>query len=292
MCRVAEDRASKADHPERTTVVPGEIEAVIQPLKYGPSVPAYKPSIIVHESGLIVGQVVDPSSEIAALPALRQQHRQILGADPTTMLFDAGYHCREVLEALADQDILCPAGTVNQDFIKRGRGGMLGKASFAYNEHADTYRCPGGQTLSRVTNKLNGPNGPYTNYRAAAECCAKCPLKASCTKAQARTVTRWEADELKEAMAQVMAQPAARATFRRRKAIVEPVFAVLKERQRLRRFRRRGLRNVRMEFALHCIAFNLGRALSIERRRLVVLLFWGRLERAHWRLMAVAAWLP
>ncbi|MGC4117401.1 MAG: hypothetical protein QM765_23140 [Myxococcales bacterium] len=35
-----------------------------------------------------------------------------------------------------------------------------------------------------------------------------------------------------------------------------------------------------------------GRVLSLQRRRLVVLLFWGRLERAHWKLLAVAAWRP
>ena len=292
---VAETRAAKAENPERAAVVPGELEAVIQPLKHGGRVPAYKPSIGVHESGLIVGQTVEPSSEVAAVPSLREQHRQIFGADPTTTLFDAGYHCREILQSFADQDILCPAGTVGQDFVRRGRGGMFGKASFVYDAHTDSYRCPGGQTLARITNRLEGPNGPYANYGAASGCCAKCPLKASCTKAKARTVTRWEADDLKEAMAEVMAQPRARAVFARRKAIVEPVFADLKERQRLRRFRRRGLKNVRMEFALHCIAFNLGRALSIERRRqsvvVVVVLVWARLEGAQWRLMAIRSWL-
>jgi hypothetical protein len=290
--RVAELRASRAKDPKRTAVVPGELDAVIQPLKNGPSLPAYKPSIAVHESGLIVGQAVDPSSEIAVVTSLRAQHRQILGADPVTTLFDAGYHCLEVLQAFADQDILCPAGTLGRDFVKRGRGGLFGKASFVYDEHTDSFRCPGGQTLARMTTKQVDPNGPFANYRAAAGCCATCALKARCTKAKARTVSRWDGDELKDAMAQVMAQPGARTTFKRRAAIVEPVFALLKERQRLRRFRRRGLRNVRLEFALHCIAFNVGRTLSLERRRLVVLLFWSRLEGSHWRLVAVGAWLP
>ncbi|MGC4115054.1 MAG: transposase [Myxococcales bacterium] len=265
---------------------------MIQPLKSGSYAPAYKPSIAVHESGLIVGQAVDPSSETAVVPALWAQHRRIIGADPTTTLFDAGYHSLDVLRDFADHDILCPSGTRHQDFVKRGKGGMFAKASFAYDEATDTYRCPGGNTLARVTNKLLDPNGTYANYRAASECCAKCPLKATCTKAKARTVSRWDGDELKEAMAQVMAQPRARAAFKRRSAIVEPVFAFLKEHQRLRRFRRRGLKNVRMEFALHCIVFNLGRALSIERRRrLVVFLFWSCAMGSHWRPIAVGVLL-
>lgn len=290
--RVAEARSTRANDPGRIVVVPGELDAVVQPLKNGPSVPSYKPSIAVHESGLIVGQALDPSSEIAVVATLRAQHRRVLGADPVTTLFDAGYHCLEVLQAFADQDILCPAGSSGRDFVKRGRGGLFGKASFVYDEHTDSYRCPGGQTLVRMTTKQVDPNGTFANYQIASGCCAGCAMKARCTKAKARTVSRWDGDELKDAMAQVMAQPRARTTFKRRAAIVEPVFAFLKERQKLRRFRRRGLRNVRLEFALHCIAFNLGRALSLERRRLVVFFLWSRLEGSHWRLMAGGAWLP
>ncbi len=64
----------------------------------------------------------------------------------------------------------------------------------------------------------------------------------------------------KEVMAQVLEQPAARQRYARRSHLVEPVFAELKERQGLKRFHRRGLRGARLEFSLHCLAFNLKRA--------------------------------
>jgi hypothetical protein len=70
---------------------------------------------------------------------------------------------------------------------------------------------------------------------------------------------------LKEALRQVMAQPRARQVFAQRKAMVEPVFSMLRERQGLNRFRRR--RRVRLEFRLHLTAYNLGRALAYARRR-------------------------
>jgi len=63
-------------------------------------------------------------------------------------------------------------------------------------------------------------------------------------------------------MAEVLSHTAARAKYWRRQAIVEPCFAELRERQGLRRFRRRGLNAVRAEFALHCIAFNAKRAVG------------------------------
>lgn len=50
-----------------------------------------------------------------------------------------------------------------------------------------------------------------------------------------------------------------RATYNRRKAIVEPVFGVLKQQRGLRQFRTRGLHHVGNEFTLATIAYNLTR---------------------------------
>jgi hypothetical protein len=47
--------------------------------------------------------------------------------------------------------------------------------------------------------------------------------------------------------------------YGRRKAIVEPVNGVLKEQRGMRRFRRRGLEKVAVEWALTTTAFNLTR---------------------------------
>jgi IS5 family transposase len=53
--------------------------------------------------------------------------------------------------------------------------------------------------------------------------------------------------------------PAGQARYRRRQALVEPVFGVLKEQRGMRRFRLRGLSKVGTQVALHCTAFNLTR---------------------------------
>ncbi|HEV2324701.1 MAG TPA: IS1182 family transposase [Terracidiphilus sp.] len=52
---------------------------------------------------------------------------------------------------------------------------------------------------------------------------------------------------------------AGQARYRRRQALVEPVFGVLKEQRGMRRFRLRGLKKVAVEWALACTAFNLTR---------------------------------
>lgn len=60
-------------------------------------------------------------------------------------------------------------------------------------------------------------------------------------------------------MRRKLRSPAGRAVYRRRKAIVEPVWGVLKEQRGMRRFRLRGLTKVAIEFTLAAMALNLTR---------------------------------
>jgi len=61
--------------------------------------------------------------------------------------------------------------------------------------------------------------------------------------------------------------PAGQARYRRRQALVEPVFGVLKEQRGMRRLRLRGLRKAGTEVALYCTAFNLTRMWRTVARR-------------------------
>ena len=58
--------------------------------------------------------------------------------------------------------------------------------------------------------------------------------------------------------------PAGQAAYARRKAIVEPVFGVLKQQRGIRQFRTRGLNNVNNEFTMATLAFNLTRLHSMQ----------------------------
>jgi len=59
--------------------------------------------------------------------------------------------------------------------------------------------------------------------------------------------------------------PAGRAVYQRRKAIIEPVFGVLKEQRGMRRFRLRDLPKVAVEMALAATAYNLTRLWNHQR---------------------------
>ena len=66
-----------------------------------------------------------------------------------------------------------------------------------------------------------------------------------------------EGASAREAMRHKLRTEPGRAIYKMREAIVEPVFGQIKEQRGVRRFSLRGLRNVRCEWKLVCLASNL-----------------------------------
>jgi hypothetical protein len=258
-------RAAQGKDTATVAVVPSDLDAVIQPRKDGAQRPAYKPSTLMHEAGVILGQHVHPSSETAAVVPLLAQHEQIFGVAPPTVLMDAGYHNGPLLGELVQRaiDVLCPSGQAlgEDDWEKKGPRGLFGKSAFHFDEERAAYQCPAGEWLTYADRGKDAQGRAYRRYRTHA--CQSCALRAQCTQSRGgRSVKRYTGDEYKDAMALVLQQPRARAVYGRRMVLGEPVHAELRERLGLRRFHRRGLLGVRGEFALYCIAFNLKKALA------------------------------
>jgi transposase len=267
--RRAQERAARGDDPTQTAVPRTDPEAVLQPRKDGARRPAHKPSVLVHASGLILGHSVHPTNEVAQVDGLLAQHHAVFGAPPQTLLTDANYHCGEMLSTCVAQDIdlLCPSGDTlsSQSWNKRGIGGRFAKSEFAYDAASDTYRCPAGNVLRAKGCGRDRHGMRYTRYRTPA--CRGCGLRGQCTTAtQGRVIDRFDGDEYKELMRRIMEHPSARRKYRQRMTMGERPFAELTMRQGLRRFHRRGRVGVAVEFALHCMAFDLKVALRAALR--------------------------
>jgi hypothetical protein len=242
---------------------------VVQPRKDKVYRPSYKPSVLVHESGLIVGQAVHPSSETAVVEGLLEQHVQAFGCDPISALFDGGYCSNELLGLMCGRniDVLCPSGkAIDGKWTKEESGERFGKRRFRYDQSSDAYQCPAGNQLRREY-EATERGLRYVRYRAAAAACASCALRAKCTGSSARTLKRYEGDEYREAAERVLEQPAARQRYRKRMPLAERPTAELRERLRFTRFRRVGTSGARVEFSLCVLALNLKWALGRERQR-------------------------
>jgi hypothetical protein len=240
-----------------------EPQAVNQPCKDGLFRLAYKPSVLVHSSGLIVAQALDATSEVGVLESLLKQ-THATAVELTSLALDSGYFQIQVLRLALEHglDVLCAPErlTRNSAGVAVTSKGLFAKAAFHYDEQQDVYLCPAGQRLRPGQWKVEADTQMRLRHYST-RACKHCPLRAQCTASACspRKIGRPEGQELKDAMVQVFQHPAARKRYARRAHIVEPVFAELKERQGLKRFHRRGVPGARLEFALHCLAFNLKR---------------------------------
>lgn len=136
--------------------------------------------------------------------------------------------------------------------------GRFDKAAFVYDAEHNEYRCPAGQILiwrsSRVEHGLN-------LHRYWSSSCQQCAIKAKCTPSTERRVTRWEHEDVLEAMQTRLDQ--APDSMRIRRQTVEHPFGTLKAWMGSSHFLTRTLKNVGTEMSLHVLAYNLKRVMNI-----------------------------
>ena len=157
------------------------------------------------------------AKENAQLIALVQQHETNTGGEVATVIGDCQYGTAENMRVCAQQDIRCHLGDFREKQEGKGRReGIYGEEDFAYDQAADTYRCPAGQTLTRRKHKKK--RRAY-EYAAPPSVCRACALRERCTRANAtaRSIKRHEGQELIDrAREQSRSHAAVRDRIRRR----------------------------------------------------------------------------
>ena len=169
---------------------------------------------------------------------------------------DATYGTIENIVALERANIR--AYTPLTDFDHRRP--FFGRDAFTYDAEQDHYTCPGGALLLR--HKMKHTERVVV-YRAAAEICNACPLKAKCTESDAgRQVHRSFDEAYLELVRSYHETEAYKKAMRKRKVWVEPLFGEAKQWHRLERFRLRLLEKVNIEALVTASGQNLKRLLS------------------------------
>ena len=209
-----------------------------------------KHKLIVEQE--VTNQVVD----MGLLKQTAEPARAILGVERIDVVADRGYFKIEDIEA-CDQAGLTPHVPRPQRGLAV-RNGFFRKDEFHYDPDRDVFTCPAGQTLaphhygkSRDLQKID-----YSNPAA----CPACPLRARCTT-NVRRVSRLENEAVLDRMAaRLKARPE---LLDRRRETVEHPFGSIKQWMNQGTFLMRGLDNVRGEFSLTALVYNLRRALNI-----------------------------
>lgn len=282
--------------PKKPPKVPvADPDSTVQPNKEGGFAPNYTPMAAVDTHGgyILDADVLPDSDEAQATVATIERIEEAHGAKPAELLADSKHGSGATLAALAADgveafiplegrpdhpdnpahrpDPIQPVPESDWPRLPRNPAKKhLDRAAFVYDGAADVYYCPMGHRMPfdhKATKKEKNSTVANRIYRCAE--CAGCPLAGACLsgKVMARTVSRDEHEELREAMDRRLRTPEGRATYARRAWASETVFAFMKTVMRLRQFLLRGLEKVKTEWLWTCAAYNLRKLVRAKARR-------------------------
>ena len=206
---------------------------------------------------IVTHEVTNTGSDRSQLAKMASQAKDVLNADHLDVVADRGYFSSVEILACEQADITV---TLPKPMTSGAKAdGRFGKQDFAYLPTEDVYRCPAGEKLTyRYTNEESGRT--LRHYWTTA--CPQCPLKSQCTNGpERRRIKRWEHEHVLEAVQQRLDKnPQA---MRQRRETAEHPFATLKMRMGATHFLMKRLPKVATEMALHVLAYNLTRVMSI-----------------------------
>jgi transposase len=221
--------------------------------------PAFNAQVSVDKNQIIVAADISQSPDDGAnLVPMIEQSLENIGNTTSTILADGGYYSAANMEYIEAEnlDIYMPMG--------KNHGQCQGKFSvndFKYEESKDSFICPAGQRLKYRSSRFKG-GIERRGYCCSRSKCKGCELKSGCTKGSYRVLevsTVWKHER---AMSKKLSSPQGANLYGRRKVLVEPVFGNIKFNLGVGSFILRGLKKVKGEFMLMCIAHNLKKMAS------------------------------
>ena len=209
------------------------------------------------DNHLIVGHAVtNQFNDHRQLSPMAIAAKQALGVDELDAVADRGYYKGEEVLACEEAgiDTYVPRPTTSNNKAK----GLYDKADFHYIAADDEYQCPAGERLKRRTN-THDRGKPVARYWTLN--CSACALKTKCTTGTERRVTRWEHEDVLDAMRERLDRHPE--MMRLRRDTVEHPFGTLKRWMGAEHFLMKGLHNTGTEMSLHVLAYNLKRVINI-----------------------------
>ena len=205
---------------------------------------------------IVAHEVTNVGHDRNQLANMATQAKTAMGADELRVVADRGYFNSEEILKCQEAGIV----PIVPKCITSGAqaNGRFGKADFIYHAEKNEYRCPAGQSLiwrsSRVEGGLN-------LHRYWSSHCGQCEIKAQCTPSSERRVSRWEHEDILEAM-QIRLDNAPD-SMRIRRQTVEHPYGTLKAWMGSTHFLTKTLKRVSTEMSLPVLAYNLKKVMKI-----------------------------
>lgn len=214
--------------------------------------PCFNSQVVAEEAhGLIVAEeVVDEENDMHQLTPMLEKAEENVGGKADDTLADAGYYSSEELSKADEKRFSVLVNTAEDSAAE------FHWSRFEYDPADDCVTCPVGKklTFGHVDRWEKHPRRVYV-----CRCMKNCERRADCTRSK-RIGRKVKLSQYHEALRKNHARlrdEAGRLLLRKRKAIVERVFAVIKEQMGFRRFTGWGLEAARTQWAMICAAYNL-----------------------------------
>ncbi len=210
-----------------------------------------------REHHLIVAHdVINVGSDRSQLEHIGKRTKAALDVGKLDVVADRGYfNGPEILACHRAKIIVTLPKPLTSGAKAQGR---FGKQDFRYVADEDVYICPAG---ARLTYRFTREENDLALRRYWTTVCTTCALKAQCTPSKQRRISRWEHEHVLEAVQQRLDEnPQA---MRQRRETVEHPFGTIKSWMGATHFLMKRLKNVRTEMALHVLAYNIKRVMTI-----------------------------
>jgi transposase len=205
---------------------------------------------------IITHEVTNVGTDRSQLSSVAKNAKAVLGAENLDAVADRGYFSGEQILECENAGITV---TLPKPMTSHSKAeGRFGKQDFRYLAEKDVYICPAGKRLSyHYTNEENG----LGLRRYWTNACQRCAIKQTCTTAKERRITRWEHEDVLEAVQRRLDEHPER--MRQRRETVEHPFGTIKARMGATHFLMKTLPRVATEMALHVLVYNLTRVINI-----------------------------
>ena len=205
---------------------------------------------------IVAHKVTNIGSDRSQLSPMSKRTKDVLETDELEVVADRGYYNSEEILTCAQADITV---TLPKPMTSGNRSkGRFVKADFRYVKEEDVYICPAGE---RLTYRFTAEEDGLMLRRYWTNVCQSCAIKERCTRGKERRITRWEEEHVLEAVQQRLDELPEK--MRQRRETVEHPFGTIKSWMGSTHFQMKTLKKVSTEMALHVLAYNLERVMSI-----------------------------
>jgi gas vesicle protein len=205
---------------------------------------------------IITHEVTNVGTDRSQLSTVAKAAKTTLDVENLDAVADRGYFSSEEILACENAGITVTLPKPMTSGINAK--GRFGKQDFRYAAEDDVYICPAGERLAyRYTNEENG----LVLRRYWTNVCQSCAIKHSCTTGKERRITRWEHEAVLDAVQRRLDEHPEK--MRQRRETVEHPFGTIKSWMGSTHFQMKTLKHVGTEMALHVLAYNMKRVMSM-----------------------------